>query len=78
MRGLFNMIIYLVLYNGKVSQEGYTSLSDAIDFVKSRGTTIRKSTSIGYDTYTDAYGNIYQITDILVHNISVDFTKMSI
>lgn len=53
------MIIYLVLYNGKVSQEGYTSLNNAIDFIKSRGATIRKSTSVGYGTYNDAYGNIY-------------------
>lgn len=72
------MIIYLVLYNGKVSQEGYTSLNDAIDFIKSRGTTVRKSTSTGYGTYTDAYGNIYQITDVLVHNVLVDFKETSI
>lgn len=72
------MIIYLVLYNGKVSQEGYTSLNDAIDFIKSKSATIRKNTSIGYSTYTDAYGNVYQITDILVHNVLVDFKKTSL
>lgn len=59
------MRVYLVLYNGKVSQEGYSSYEDAVGFVKSRGFNIHKT---GYGTYGDIYGNSYLITDVVVRN----------
>ena len=58
------MRIYLVICNGKVSSEAYTTLKEAEEFCISRGA----SESID-DSWTFAKGeDVYQITDVQVDN----------
>ena len=55
------MIIYVVLYNGKLSSEGYRTLKEAEEFCKSRGA----KKVINRWMFTDN-DDVYQITDVCV------------
>lgn len=55
------MIVYVVLYNGKLSSEGYRTLKEAEEFCKSRGA----KKVINRWMFTDN-DNVYQIMDISV------------
>ena len=56
------MKIYLVICNGKVSGEAYTTLSKAQKFCESRGA---KEDALGW-VYSDGE-NVYMITDVQVN-----------
>ena len=54
--------VFIVLYNGSVSSEGYDTLEKAIGFIKNR---YNYPTSFNYPwVYVDRDGNIYQIKEI--------------
>jgi hypothetical protein len=59
------MIVYVVLCNGKLSNEGYETLKEAQEFCESRGATAEQ---IGNGwIYRDKLNSLfYQITDITV------------
>ena len=56
-------IVYVVLYNGQVSSEGYKDVVDAIEFIETRSSNPVKDE--GW-LWVDDKGNRYQIKDIVV------------
>ena len=69
------MIIYIVTVNGKVSQEAYSTLNGAYNFIRTRtegeathsagSKTISEGIMTGYSSI-ECNGNIYTIHDVRV------------
>ncbi len=55
--------VYVVLYNGRVSSEGYSTVEKAIEFIKSRSDNPEKMYGLGW-TWIDDENNEYKIKEV--------------
>ena len=56
--------VFIVLYNGSVSSEGYDTVEKAIKFTEDRTGTPQKISNTSSWGYIDKDGNIYKIKEI--------------
>ena len=55
--------VFIVLYNGSVSSEGYDTAEKAIRFIENRTGSPKRDRLVGW-TWIDKDGDIYQIKEI--------------
>ena len=55
--------VFIVLYNGLVSSEGYDTIEKAIKFIENRAGTPKRDALVRW-YWIDEDGNIYQIKEI--------------
>ena len=56
--------VFIILYNGSVSSEGYNTIEKAIKFMEDRTGTPQKISNINSWAYIDKEGNVYMIKEI--------------
>ena len=56
--------VFIVLYNGLVSGEGYDTIEKAIKFMEDRAGTPQKISNTSSWAYIDKNGNIYSVKEI--------------
>jgi len=58
-----NNYIYVAVYNGNISSEGYKSIEDAQNFIKSRFSNLVEKTPM---LFVNEHGDVYSIREITI------------
>ena len=56
--------VFIVLYSGLVSSEGYETVEKAIEFIEGRAGKPQKISNTSSWTYIDKWSNVYEIKKI--------------